>query len=118
MLRTFLLSMSAGRIQAADRFAAVSSAMQQCVAQKEAAGIVTLIATPFKVLHADATGFADIDAKIPMQTNSLCRIMSMTKLLTATAIMMLQYEGKLSVDDPVAQYIPELCDLKTVDGKL
>lgn len=91
--------------------------MQQCVAEKEAAGVVTLIATPSKVLHLEATGFADIAAKTPMQTNSLCRIMSMTKLFTATAIMMLQDEGKLSVDDPVAKYIPELGDLKTADGK-
>ncbi|MGZ5567363.1 MAG: serine hydrolase domain-containing protein [Limisphaerales bacterium] len=112
-----MLSLLAGRVHAADRFANVSSAMQQCLAQKEAAGIVTLIATPSKVLHVDATGFADIDAKIPMQTNSLCRIMSTTKLLTATAIMMLQDEGKLSIDDPLAKYIPELGDLKTADGK-
>jgi CubicO group peptidase (beta-lactamase class C family) len=41
----------------------------------------------------------------------------MTKPITATAILMLQDEGKLSVDDPVAKYIPQLAALKTADGK-
>ena len=41
----------------------------------------------------------------------------MTKPITATAVLMLQEEGKLSVDDPVAKYLPELADLKTADGK-
>ena len=41
----------------------------------------------------------------------------MTKPITATAVLMLQEEGKLSVDDPVAKYLPELGNLKTTDGK-
>ena len=41
----------------------------------------------------------------------------MTKPVTATAVLMLQDEGKLSVDDPVAKYLPELANLKTADGK-
>jgi CubicO group peptidase (beta-lactamase class C family) len=41
----------------------------------------------------------------------------MTKPVTAAAILMLQDEGKLSVDDPVSKYLPELADLKTADGK-
>jgi CubicO group peptidase (beta-lactamase class C family) len=40
----------------------------------------------------------------------------MTKPVTAACIMMLQDEGKLSVDDPVGKYIPELAELKTADG--
>src|SRR5262249_33950587 len=41
----------------------------------------------------------------------------MTKPITATAVMMLQDEGKLSVDDPVQKYLPEFGSLKTADGK-
>jgi CubicO group peptidase (beta-lactamase class C family) len=52
-----------------------------------------------------------------MRTDSICWIASMTKPITATAVLMLQEEGKLSVDDPVAKYLPELGDLKTADGK-
>ncbi|HWY87532.1 MAG TPA: serine hydrolase domain-containing protein, partial [Gemmataceae bacterium] len=44
-------------------------------------------------------------------------IASMTKPITGTAVLMLQDEGKLSVDDPVEKYLPEFKNLKTADGK-
>ena len=91
--------------------------MHECIAKQEVAGVVTLIATRDKVLHLEAAGLADIATKAPMQTNAICWIASMTKPITATAVMMLQEEGKLSVDDPVAKYLPELGNLKTADGK-
>ena len=40
----------------------------------------------------------------------------MTKPVTGVAVLMLQDEGKLSVDDPVAKYLPELAEVKTSDG--
>ena len=101
----------------ADSFAGVSSAMQECLSKKEVAGVVTLIATRDKVVHLGAVGWADIAAKAPMRTDAICWIASMTKPITATAVLMLQEEGKLSVDDPVAKYLPELGDVKTADGK-
>jgi CubicO group peptidase (beta-lactamase class C family) len=76
-----------------------------------------LIATRDKVLHLEAAGLADIANKAPMQTNAIFWIASMTKPVTATAVLMLQDEAKLSVDDPVAKYLPELGDLKTAEGK-
>jgi CubicO group peptidase (beta-lactamase class C family) len=52
-----------------------------------------------------------------MTPDTLFWIASMTKPATATAILMLQDEGKLSVADPVAQYLPEFAGLKTPSGK-
>jgi CubicO group peptidase (beta-lactamase class C family) len=75
------------------------------------------VATRDKVLHLSAVGQADIAAGTPMRTDAIGWIASMTKPVTATAILMLQDEGKLSVDDPVAKYIPQLAALKTADGK-
>jgi CubicO group peptidase (beta-lactamase class C family) len=98
-------------------FAAVTSAMKELVAKKDVAGVVTLVATRDKVLHLSAVGQADIAAGTPMRTDAIGWIASMTKPVTATAILMLQDEGKLSVDDPVAKYIPQLAALKTADGK-
>jgi CubicO group peptidase (beta-lactamase class C family) len=106
-----------GQAWGADSFVAVSNAMQECIAKQEAAGVVTLIATRDKVLNLQAAGLADIAAKAPMRTDTICWIASMTKPITATAVLILQEEGKLSVDDPVAKYLPELGDLKTADGK-
>jgi CubicO group peptidase (beta-lactamase class C family) len=71
-----------------------------------------------KVLHQETSGFADIASKRPMTPDTLFWIASMTKPVTATAILMLQDEGKLSVNDPVAKYIPEFAELKTPSGKL
>ena len=100
----------------ADSFTAVSTAMRECISRQEAAGVVTLVAKRDKVLHLEAAGLADIAAKAPMRTDSIFWVASMTKPITATAVLMLQDEGKLSVDDPLAKYLPELGDLKTADG--
>jgi len=68
---------------------------------------VNLVADGEKILHLSATGLADIDKNLPMATDSVFWIASMTKPITATAVMMMQEEGKLSVDDPVSKYLPE-----------
>ncbi len=52
-----------------------------------------------------------------MRPDTIFWIASMTKPITATAVLMLQDEGKLSVDDPVEKHLPEFKDLKTADGK-
>jgi CubicO group peptidase (beta-lactamase class C family) len=98
-------------------FPAVTTAMQEFVAKKEVAGAVTLVATRDRLLHSSAVGLADIAAAAPMRPDTICWIASMTKPLTATAVLMLQDEGKLSVDDPVAKHLPQLAGLKTADGK-
>jgi len=96
---------------------AVTKAMQAAVDQVEVAGAVTLVASPDATLHVSAVGMADVAAGKPMRDDALFWIASMTKPLTASAILMLQDEGKLSVNDPVAKYLPELAALKTADGK-
>ncbi len=117
ILSGLALFLVTGKACGADSFAGVSGAMQECIAKQEVAGVVTLIAKRNKVLHLEATGFAEIANKAPMQTNAIFWIASMTKPITATAVLMLQDEGRLSVDDPVVKYLPELGDLKTADGK-
>jgi CubicO group peptidase (beta-lactamase class C family) len=83
---------------------------------KEIPGAVTLVADPEKVLHLDALGKADIGSDVHMRPDSIFWIASMTKPVTATAVMMLQDEGKLSVDDLVEKHLPEFKDLKLEDG--
>ncbi|MDB5303966.1 MAG: estB 3 [Phycisphaerales bacterium] len=98
------------------KFEAVPERMKEFVAKHEIAGAITLVADREKVLELDAVGQADVAAGKPMKTDAVFWIASMTKPITGTAIMMLQEEGKLSVDDPVGKYIPELGNLKTADG--
>lgn len=96
---------------------AVRDRMRAAVEAREVAGAVTLVATRDQVVHLGATGKADIARDRPMRPDSIFWIASMTKPVTATAILMLQEEGKLSVDDPVEKHLPEFGRLKTADGK-
>jgi CubicO group peptidase (beta-lactamase class C family) len=95
----------------------VGAAMREQVAKQEIAGAVTLVATKDAVLHLETTGFADVAAQKPMQTDTVFWIASMTKPVTAVAALMLQDDGKLNVQDSVAKYLPEFASLKTPSGK-
>ena len=95
----------------------VGAAMQEMTAKNEIAGAVTLVVSKDRVLHLESIGFADVAAKRPMTPDALFWIASMTKPVTGVAVLMLQDEGKLSVADPVAKYLPEFTALKTPSGK-
>ncbi len=84
---------------------------------KEVPGVVTMVANRTGIQHISAVGFADVAMTQELKTDGIFWIASMTKPITATAILMLQDEGKLSIEDPVEKYIPELGNLKTVDGQ-
>jgi CubicO group peptidase (beta-lactamase class C family) len=95
----------------------VDQAMQPFVDRGELSGAVTLVADDKSILHFSALGERDIKHHLPMRTDTIFWIASMTKLMTSTSVMMLQDEGKLSVDDRVSKYIPEFAGLKTPSGK-
>jgi CubicO group peptidase (beta-lactamase class C family) len=59
-----------------------------------------------ELAHQGAAGFMDIERNRKMQEDAIFRIYSMTKPITAVAMMMLVEEGKLSLDDDVHTYIP------------
>jgi CubicO group peptidase (beta-lactamase class C family) len=99
------------------RLAGIGAAMEEQIAKQEIAGAVTMIVSKDRVLHLETTGFADVASKRPMTPDTLFWIASMTKPVTGVALLMLQDEGKLSVTDPVAKYIPEFANLKTPSGK-
>jgi CubicO group peptidase (beta-lactamase class C family) len=97
ILSAFTLFFVTEQTSGADSFVAVDNAMQECIAKQEVAGVVTLIATRDKVLDVQAAGLADIATESPMRTGAICWIASMTKPITATAVLMLQEEGRLLV---------------------
>jgi CubicO group peptidase (beta-lactamase class C family) len=97
--------------------ARIDLTMQEFVDQKKLSGAVTLVADDQHILHLSAVGQRDIERNLPMRTDTIFWVASMTKLMTSAGIMMLQDEGKLSIDDPVSKYIPEFAALKTPSGK-
>src|SRR5947209_6958682 len=97
--------------------AAIRDEMRKYIAAREIAGAVTLVATPDRVVHLDASGNAVLTPEEAMRTDAIFWIASMSKPVLAALLLMLQDESLLSVDDPVEKYLPEFKGLKTADGK-
>lgn len=118
--RPFLMSTALGLTLVAHAGArelpGVREALETQIAQHQIAGAVTLVVSEDRVLHHETTGFADLAANRRMSENTLFWIASMTKPVTAAAVLMLQDEGRLKVTDPVAKYIPEFAALRTPSG--
>ena len=84
-----------------------AASLQPFINRGELAGATTLVATVDGVSSLQAVGFADREAGRPMRTDSVFWIASMSKPITATALMMLVDEGKVRLDDPVERHLPE-----------
>lgn len=103
---------------AADRLDRLHKAMQGFVDRKEVSGIVTLVAREGKTVDLHAVGLQDIEKNVPMKTDAIFRIASMSKPITSVAIMMLYEENKLFLSDPVSKFIPAFKSSMVIeDGK-
>ena len=80
-------------------------------------GYVAMFARDGQIVDTATAGYADIATRMPMQLDTQFRIASMTKPITAVAAMILVEEGRLSLDDPVAQYIPAAADLRVATSQ-
>ncbi|OPY67885.1 MAG: Esterase EstB [Syntrophorhabdaceae bacterium PtaU1.Bin034] len=80
--------------------------------QQQIRGAVVLVARNGKVAYQKA--FGEMDDGKPMRNNTIFRICSMTKPITAVAVMMLWEQGLFTLDDPIANYIPEFKDMKVL----
>jgi CubicO group peptidase (beta-lactamase class C family) len=94
-----------------DRIRAV---MQSYVDQGKLPGAVTMIARRGQVVHAKCFGMRDFEARKPMQLDTLFPVFSMTKPITAVAMMILYEEGRYQLFDPLSKFIPEFQDVKVV----
>ena len=85
----------------------IAPAMQKFVDDHDIAGAVTVVGRADGFAHTTAVGHRDLEGQQPMTKDTLFRIASMTKPVTAIGIMILADEGKLSPDDDVAKHLPE-----------
>lgn len=81
--------------------------MQRFVDDGTVAGMVTVIGSSQGIAALDTYGLLSLESAQPMPRDALFRIASVTKPITATAVLLLQEQGKLSVDDPVEKHLPE-----------
>ncbi|MEL3889456.1 serine hydrolase domain-containing protein [Ferrovibrio sp. MS7] len=106
------------------KLGAISKRIKSDVDAGTIPGAVLLIARHGKVAYFEAIGQQDPQAKIPMAKDSIFRIYSMTKPITSAVAMQLVEEGKVTIGDPVARYIPSFKDAKlgvekpSADGKM
>lgn len=94
----------------------VIEAVRPFVERREVARAVTLVADRARILQHGAVGWADIERQVPMATNSLMWIASMTKPMTAALVLRLCDEGRCSLDDPLARWLPEFRGLVLSNG--
>jgi CubicO group peptidase (beta-lactamase class C family) len=90
--------------------------LRTLVADGAIAGAVAGVARDDKVAYLEAVGVQDVSTRAPMTERSLFRIYSMTKPITAVAVMMLHGEGKFRLDDAVSKYLPEFANVKVGAG--
>ena len=95
-----------------ERLAHIHDMVQRHMDAHDISGAVTLVARNGKIAHFEAHGLADIEASKPMSRSSLFWIMSMTKPIVGTSVLMMMEEGKIRLTDPIAKFIPEFKNMK------
>src|SRR5581483_10272872 len=103
-----------------ERLSHLRNRMADYIGCGEVPGIVTLVSRHGEV-HVDAVGKKSLDDHGPMRRDTIFRIASMSKPITAAATMILVEEGKLRLSDAVEKWLPELADrkvLKRIDAPL
>lgn len=92
----------------ADAFPTVVEAFAPIMAEKHAPGLALGVVINGELAHLHATGSANLEAKHPVRPDTAFRIASMTKSFAALAILQLRDAGRLELDTPVAEVVPEL----------
>jgi CubicO group peptidase (beta-lactamase class C family) len=109
--QTFAASLALSKAEDAgissERLKRIHPLIQSHIDAKDLSGAVTLVVRRGKLVHFEAQGSTDFESNQPMRTDTLFRMASMTKPITAVAVLMMMEEGKLILSDPVSKYIPE-----------
>lgn len=94
-----------------ERLSRLSAMGRSYVEQDRLPGVLTLVARDGKVVHQEAVGALGREDERPLTPESLFRIYSMTKPVTAVALMTLYEEGAFALEDPVSRYVPAFADV-------
>jgi CubicO group peptidase (beta-lactamase class C family) len=99
------------------RLRRIGEALRREVTDGQIPGAVVGIVRGSKLAHLEAVGYRDATTKEPLGTDAIFSIASMTKPMTSTAVMMLVEEGRVLLNDPVGNYLPQLGALQVAqDG--
>ncbi len=97
-----------------ERLARIGQVMDQHVGEGRMAGAIGLIARRGKAAYFETWGSRDREAQTPMARDTIFRIYSMSKAVTAVAVMMLHEEEGFPLATPVSRWLPELRDMPVI----
>ena len=95
-----------------DKLARVTEFFKNEVATGKIPGAIVLIQQHGKPVYHEFFGVQDVVSKAPMTDQTIFRLFSMTKAITAVSSMMLLQDGKIKLDDPVSKFIPSFANVK------
>jgi CubicO group peptidase (beta-lactamase class C family) len=92
----------------------IAATIQSMVDAGALAGAATLIWRDGKVVQSATVGWQDVEARQPIERDTLFRIASMTKPITSTAALMLFEDGRFALDDPITRWAPEFSQMRVL----
>ncbi|MBI3854030.1 MAG: beta-lactamase family protein [Verrucomicrobia bacterium] len=98
------------------RLEVMHETVKRFVDERKHAGIITLLARDGKIVDFQTYGYRDLEKQLPMERDTICRVYSMSKIITCVATLMLFEDGQFNLDDPVANCLPELKEMKVWTG--
>jgi CubicO group peptidase (beta-lactamase class C family) len=99
-----------------DRLSRLHTEIGRFVTEGKHAGAVTLLARNGRIVDWRTFGKRDIEAGLPMEKDTICRIFSMSKIITSVAVLSLLEEARFRLDDPIADYLPQFARMKVLIG--
>ncbi len=100
-----------------DVLARIDTMLAKLVEEGQLPGVATLVARRGREAHRSVAGFKDLTSRAPLTFDTLYRIYSMTKPVTAVAMMVLYERGLWAPDDPIAKHLPEFVAVKGPGGE-
>ncbi len=79
-------------------------------------GIVAMVTDKDGNIYEGSAGVRELGKETPMTTDTVCALFSTTKAIVGVALMQLVQEGKVRLDDPVKKYVPEISEIKVLEG--
>ena len=116
ILATMLFVAGCTLVQETDSRNIVKRTLDEYVLSDRISGVVSILSDTNCNLTVDCSGWANVEKRVPISTNTLFAIFSMTKTFTGAAVMCAIDEGRMSLDDKVSKYLPEYADVRMRDG--
>jgi len=95
-----------------ERLARIGTALRADIDKGRIPGAVVAIARKGKLVYFEAFGYLDKAAGTPMTTDAIFNIASMTKPMVTAGALMLFEEGRLPIDDPLSNYLPQFAKMR------